>query len=232
MRRSTRPSTPTGGSPPADMSTAPPGLAATGTISHCLNLVALNVFPRRAVIFAILSSRLASGIMSTLFITTSNSLVVISPTTRHSAVCVWMPLFTSTTSIMTSMICAPPRTVLIRLAWPGQSTSVNWISSYGRCFRFSGTGAVKEEKPRSSVMPRSVLWGCLSSDAVEKCVDNARARLVLPLSMWPRMPTLTFSTRLSPISAVERGVAMATADASRNFSGPAEDFRAPVFAAR
>ena len=85
---------------------------------------------------------------------------------------------------------------------------------------------MNEEKPRSSVIPRSVLWGCLSSDAVEKCVDNARARLVLPLSMWPKMPTLTFSTRLSPIVRVKgtRRVAMATADASRNFSGPANIF--------
>mmetsp|Transcript_5331 Transcript_5331/g.20008 ORF Transcript_5331/g.20008 Transcript_5331/m.20008 type:complete len:409 (-) Transcript_5331:227-1453(-) len=121
--------TPVAGAPPADISTAPPGRAAIGTMTHSLNFVALNVFPRRAVILAIFSPRPASGIMSVLFSTTSNSLVVISPTTKHSAVCVWMPLFTSTTSIITSMICAPPNTVLIKLACPGQSTSVNWISS-------------------------------------------------------------------------------------------------------
>ena len=28
-------------------------------------------------------------------------------------------------------------------------------------------------------------------------------RLVLPLSMWPKMPTLTFSTRLSPMVMTE-----------------------------
>ena len=111
------------------MSTAPPGRAATATISQSLNFVALKVLARRLRILSTLSSRVASGIMSVLLRTTRSSSLVISPTTRHSAVWVWMPLLTSMTNIMMSMICAPPSTVLIRLAWPGQSTSVNWISS-------------------------------------------------------------------------------------------------------
>lgn len=32
---------------------------------------------------------------------------------------------------------------------------------------------MKEEKPRSRVMPRSLLWGCLSRAAVERVVDRA-----------------------------------------------------------
>ena len=44
--------------------------------------------------------------------------------TRHSAVCVWMPLVTSITSTIRSMICAPPMIVRMSDAWPGQSTSV------------------------------------------------------------------------------------------------------------
>jgi hypothetical protein len=60
-------------------------------------------------------------------------------------------------------------------AWPGQSTSVNCSWSYGRCDRDAGRSAMKLENPRSRVMPRAALWGCLSSDAVEKCVDSARA---------------------------------------------------------
>lgn len=32
---------------------------------------------------------------------------------------------------------------------------------------------VNAEKPRSRVMPRSLLWGCLSSAAVDSCVDSA-----------------------------------------------------------
>ena len=35
------------------------------------------------------------------------------------------------------------------------------------------TRAVKEENPRSRVMPRSLLCGCLSSAAVDSFVDNA-----------------------------------------------------------
>jgi hypothetical protein len=70
------------------MLSAPPGRAAMGTISQSLNLVALNVFARRFFILSTFSTRASSGNMSILFSTTSRLLVVISPTTRHSAVCV------------------------------------------------------------------------------------------------------------------------------------------------
>jgi hypothetical protein len=89
------------------------------------------------------------------------------------------------------MICAPPMMVRMRLACPGQSTSVTCTPSNGAPSRRAGSGAVKEEKPRSSVIPRSTLCGCLSSAAVESVVLSARAHDVLPLSMWPRMPTFT-----------------------------------------
>mmetsp|Transcript_2914 Transcript_2914/g.9088 ORF Transcript_2914/g.9088 Transcript_2914/m.9088 type:complete len:234 (-) Transcript_2914:211-912(-) len=74
-------------------------------------------------------SRFSAGIMSTLFSTITSWLARISATTRHSAVCVWMPLFTSITSMQRSMICAPPMTVRISEAWPGQSTRQNWMAS-------------------------------------------------------------------------------------------------------
>ena len=119
---------------------------------------------------------------------------VISPITRHSAVCVWMPLFTSITRIIRSMICAPPMIVRMSEAWPGQSTRViciapasSWPTS---C---SGSSVTNDENPRSSVIPRSLLCGCLSKHAVEPTVDSARERLVFPESTWPRMPTLMFS---------------------------------------
>eukprot|EP00965_Chrysotila_dentata_P201459 6180575-Pleurochrysis_carterae.AAC.1 len=97
--------------------------------------------------------------------------------TRHSAVCVWMPLETSTTSTIMSMICAPPMIVRISEAWPGQSTSVIWSRSYGSERKCSGSCVVNEEKPRSSVIPRSLLCGFLSNAAVEAEVLRARERL-------------------------------------------------------
>jgi len=61
--------------------------------------------------------------------------------------------------------------VRIREACPGQSTRVNWRLSYGCCpplsRRWSGKSTVKEEKPRSSVIPRSRDCGFLSKAAVE-----------------------------------------------------------------
>ncbi|RNA05612.1 hypothetical protein BpHYR1_034899 [Brachionus plicatilis] len=41
-------------------------------------------------------------------------------------------------------------------------------------------------------MPRCLLWGFLSKHAVLATVLNALARLVLPLSTWPRTPILKF----------------------------------------
>ena len=79
--------------------------------------------PRR--VFSSRSSRWSSGNWSILLRITSMLSIRISPMTKHSAVCVWIPLETSMTSIMRSMICAPPMMVRINEAWPGQSTSVN-----------------------------------------------------------------------------------------------------------
>ena len=90
--------------------------------------------------------------------------------------------------------CAPPMIVRMSEAWPGQSTRViciapasSWPTS---C---SGNSVTNDEKPRSSVIPRSLLCGCLSKHAVEPMVESARERLVFPESTWPRMPTLMFS---------------------------------------
>lgn len=147
------------------------------------------------------TSRPSAGSRSVLFSTRTRFVVVSSPTTRHSAVCVWMParagrdfrvcrpnswscggsilarplrareqrephmcpdgacrchggnavvhsrgasswpakqrreahkpFVTSMTSIIMSMIWAPPMMVRMREACPGQSTRVNWTSSYG-----------------------------------------------------------------------------------------------------
>ena len=83
----------------------------------------------------------------------------------------WMPLVTSTTRIIMSMICAPPMIVLMRDACPGQSTRVNCKIWPGSCCRCSGMGTVNEEKPRSRVIPLSLLCGCLSRAAVDRAVD-------------------------------------------------------------
>ena len=42
-------------------------------------------------------------------------------------------------------------------------------------------------------MPRSLLCGCLSKEAVDPMVERARERLVLPESTWPSTPTLMLS---------------------------------------
>ena len=78
------------------------------------------------VIFSSMVALFSLGSRSVLLRTTNMEEQTICPMTRHSAVCVWMPLVQSTTSTMRSMICAPPMIVLIREAWPGQSTKVTW----------------------------------------------------------------------------------------------------------
>mmetsp|Transcript_25297 Transcript_25297/g.84794 ORF Transcript_25297/g.84794 Transcript_25297/m.84794 type:complete len:303 (-) Transcript_25297:116-1024(-) len=175
-----------GGWLPRSASAAPSakGRAARATMGASLNLVCPRAFRMPFFMRSSFSSRPASGSKSSLLRTTIMCSAVSSPMTRHSAVCVWMPLVRSMTRIIMSMICAPPMTVRMRDAWPGQSTSVNWRWLYsGLCRAMcSGTSARKAEKPRSSVMPRSLLCGCLSKLAVEPMVLNARARLVLPLS--------------------------------------------------
>jgi hypothetical protein len=202
------------------MLSPPPGRAATTTCEQPAKRVAAKVAASRFCSLASAASAPSAGSRSALLSTTTSWSVVSSPITRHSAVCVWMParravsgglrrrrrlrpqraarpapLVTSTTSSIRSMICAPPMMVRMSEAWPGQSTNVTCTASKGAPARCGGSGALKEEKPRSSVMPRAALCGCLSSAAVDSVVLSARARLVLPLSTCPRMPTLTLSTR-------------------------------------
>ena len=70
---------------------------------------------------------------------------------------------------------------------------------------------MKDEKPRSRVMPRSLDCGCLSKAAVEPVVESARASDVLPESTCPRTPTLILRVRAPP--------AFATSLVLRGFNG-------------
>lgn len=81
------------------------------------------------------------------------------------------------------MICAPPMTVRMSDAWPGQSTSVNCRTAACRPASADGIGTVKEEKPRSSVIPRSLLCGFLSRAAVDNCVDSAATACMPAVSL-------------------------------------------------
>mmetsp|Transcript_16263 Transcript_16263/g.65704 ORF Transcript_16263/g.65704 Transcript_16263/m.65704 type:complete len:243 (-) Transcript_16263:311-1039(-) len=108
---------------------SPPTTAAARATGASLNL---DVASCARIFFSVLasrSSRSASGSASILLSTITRSSVVISPMTKHSAVCVWMPLTQSTTRTIMSIICAPPMIVRISDACPGQSTSVNCSSS-------------------------------------------------------------------------------------------------------
>ena len=140
---------------------------------------------------SIVTSRLSASIKSILLSTTIILSHVISPMTRHSAVCVWTPFVMSTTNSIISMICAPPMIVRMSDECPGQSTNVNCTcedsSVRGKC---CGLGMWAHEKPKSIVMPRSRLWRLLSNAEVDEVVLNAFANDVLPLSMWPKQPTL------------------------------------------
>lgn len=93
---------------------------------------------------------------------------------------------------------SPPMIVRIREACPGQSTKVNCRLSYCCCWpplsrRWSGRSTVKEEKPRSSVIPLSRDCGFLSKAAVEAVLLSALASDVFPLSTCPSTPTLKFN---------------------------------------
>lgn len=95
-------------------------------------------------------------------------------------------------------ICnSPPIIVRMSEACPGQSTRVNCRLSY--CFwpplsrTWSGRSTVKEEKPRSSVIPLSRDWGFLSKAAVDAVLLSALASEVFPLSTCPSTPTLKFN---------------------------------------
>ena len=99
-------------------------LAATATTGLSANLVLSSVFHRRLLILSTALWRFDSSIRSSLFRTISSRSQQISPMMRHSAVWVWTPLTMSMTSIIMSMIWAPPIMVFISEAWPGQSTKV------------------------------------------------------------------------------------------------------------
>jgi len=86
---------------------------------------------------------------------------------------------TSMTRTMISIICAPPIIVRIKDACPGQSTIENCMVSKPLDARCSGVENFAMEKPRSSVIPRSWLCGCLSNPAVERCELNT---LAVPLA--------------------------------------------------
>lgn len=109
----------------------------------------------------------------------------------HSAVWAWIPLVMSIIKNMRSIICAPPIIVLIKDAWPGQSTSVNWrYYSLIYLSNLVGTRVKKAEKPKSKVMPRSWDWGFLSRLAVDVTALSMRQIDVFPESTWPRTPML------------------------------------------
>mmetsp|Transcript_103813 Transcript_103813/g.211863 ORF Transcript_103813/g.211863 Transcript_103813/m.211863 type:complete len:220 (-) Transcript_103813:613-1272(-) len=106
-------------SPPAQAETPIMGTSSGENFRECLN---------RSRTFALASSRRSSrcsdGNISILFRATTRWGAVSSARTKHSVVWACHPLYASTTSRTTSMICAPPMMVRIRDAWPGQSTSV------------------------------------------------------------------------------------------------------------
>ena len=163
----------------------------------CLNL-ALSFF---VYVSTAGSSTPPFGNKSTLFIAIISLSIIISPKTMHSAVWVYISFCESTTSIIRSMILAPPIMVFMRLACPGQSTRVNYKYSY--CYKtgfsawiarnHSGMAIINAEKPKSKVIPLSWDCGFLSKPAVEAIVLKALHKLVLPESMWPNTPMLIFS---------------------------------------
>ena len=152
------------------------------------------VFPNTFLNAPIFPSKIfLSSTISTLFSTTINFFINNSAIIIHSAVCAWIPFVASTIKNIMSIICAPPIIVLIRDAWPGQSTSVNCRYCYfSYCYSRVGTLVKKAEKPRSRVMPLSWDCGFLSKLAVEVTSLNMRHSEVLPESTWPSTPTLMF----------------------------------------
>lgn len=153
------------------------------------NLVLLNTFFNAIILVA----SCFSYKLSTLFNTMINLCINISAIIMHSAVWVCIPLFISTTKNMRSIIWAPPMIVRIKDAWPGQSTKVNWKYFYFTLVSSSsGTRVIKDEKPKSNVIPLSWDWGLLSKLAVEAtCVKTLQIE-VLPESTCPSTPTLIF----------------------------------------
>lgn len=134
-----------------------------------------------------------SSMQSTLFSTTINLLMNNSAITIHSDVWVWIPLFISITKNIRSIIWAPPIIVLIREAWPGQSTSVNCKKfCFTFVYNYAGTLVMKEEKPKSRVIPLSFDCGLLSRLAVDATWVRTRQIDVFPESTCPNTPTLIF----------------------------------------
>lgn len=137
------------------------GQAETGTIGiSAPNLVNANRVCNFFVYVNIIYSLSGCGNISTLFIATMSLSISISPSTMHSAVYVCTNFCASTTSIIMSMILAPPIIVFMREAWPGQSTRVNYMKSREsgiECLSRNQEGMrmMKAEKPRSRVIPRA-----------------------------------------------------------------------------
>ena len=125
-------------------------MADTGTTSTSLNLVFWKVSLSFLVSLSTKATRFSAGSRSVLLSTTSIELQTIWPMTRHSAVWVCMPLVASTTSTIRSMICAPPMMVLMREAWPGQSTRVT--CSFGKpASRIWGQASFASNFPKSKL---------------------------------------------------------------------------------
>lgn len=109
----------------------------------------------------------------------------------HSTVWIWIPLTISIIKNIRSIICAPPIIVLIRSAWPGQSTNVNCkYLAYVYFSNRNGTYVKNAENPRSIVIPLYWDWGFLSRDAVDITELNILHIDVFPLSTCPNTPIL------------------------------------------
>ena len=67
---------------------------------------------------------------------------------------------------------------------------------------------MKDENPRSSVMPRACDCGARSNDAVLNVVDSAFTSDVLPLSTWPMTPILRLSGGGSSLGACLLGIVL------------------------
>ncbi len=99
---------------------------------------------------------------------------------KCSPVWIWGPLVISITIRAQSIISTEEALILIKSAWPGPSTKVIKYSS-----------KIKLVKPKSIVIPLSLLWGWASIPAVEINSLKTAATAVLPESIWPKRPIWT-----------------------------------------
>lgn len=121
----------------------------------------------------------------------------------HSAVWACIPLVMSIIRNIKSIICAPPIIVLIKEAWPGQSTRVNCKYSYFISLsKRVGTLVKKAEKPKSRVIPLSWDWGFLSRLAVDVTSLKILQIEVFPESTWPKTPILMLRHLIGCIVAI------------------------------